>query len=125
MTIRKAKTSDFPAIRELIHKFPEKLLQNHLPPLKSFFVTLNGGKVIACCALEIYSKRLAEIRSLAVAKEHQGNGIASALIACCLEEAKKKRVYEVLSITGALPLFEKSGFRTFNNEKYALLKVLG
>ena len=80
--------------------------------------------MVGCCALEIYSTRLAEIRSLAVAKDHQGMGIATSLIKECLQEAKKKKVYEVLGITGAVSLFEKNGFRTFNKEKYALLKIL-
>lgn len=123
--IRKAKPADFPAIRRLIRAYPEKLLQNHLPPLKCFFVAVDEKKIIGCCALEVYSRRLAEIRSLAVAEDHQGKGIARALIVRCLEEAKKQRVYEVLSITGAVSLFEKSGFSTFNKEKYAMLQILG
>ena len=124
MKIRKATTKDFPAIRKLIRAFPEKLLQHNLPPLKSFFIATDERLIIGCCALEIYSKRLAEIRSLSVAREYQGKGIATALIARCLTEARKRRVYEVISITGAVSLFEKNGFRMFNNEKYALLKIL-
>ena len=83
-----------------------------------------GGEIIACCALEVYSKRLAEIRSLVVDKDFQGRLIGSKLIKRCLKRAKKLRVYEVLSITAAVPLFEKQGFKTFNNEKYALLKMM-
>ena len=124
MHIRKAVVKDFPAIRKLIRTFPEKLLQHNLPPLKSFFVATEGKKIIACCALEIYSKRLAEIRSLSVMREYHGKGIATALITRCLSEAKRKHVYEVLSVTGAVSLFEKNGFSTFNKEKYALLKIL-
>ena len=125
MRIRNAVAKDARAIRTLIKAFPEKLLQDHLPPLKCFFVCENEKKIVACCALEIYSKRLAEIRSLAVAKKYQGKGYASALILHCLKEARKEKVYEVLSVTGAVALFEKNGFSTFNNEKYALLKILG
>ncbi|MBI5470208.1 GNAT family N-acetyltransferase [Candidatus Kaiserbacteria bacterium] len=125
MKTRKASLKDFPAIRALIKAFPDKLLQDHLPPIGSFFVAIEDTQIVGCCALEIYSKRLAEIRTLAVAKEYQGRGIASELVAKCLADAKKKRVYEVLSITGAVALFEKQGFGTFNKEKYALLKILG
>ena len=125
MDIRKASSKDILTIRKLVRAYPQKLLQDHLPPAHSFFVAIEGGRVVGCCALEIYSKRLAEVRTLAVAKEFQGRGIATALIARCLEEARKKKVYEVLSITGAVSLFEKNGFSTFNKEKYALLKVLG
>ena len=125
MTIRKAAAKDSASVRKLIREFPDKLLQHNLPPLNCFFIAIENKKIVACCALEIYSKRLAEIRSLSVSESYQGRGIATALITRCLEEAKKRKVYEVLSVTGAVSLFEKSGFSTFNKEKYALLKVLG
>ena len=125
MQVRQARTEDFPSIKALIALFPEVLVQDHLPKSEEFFVAEEDGKVIGCGALEIYSQRLAEVRSLAVAKEHQGKGIGTALIDRCLEEAEQKRVYEVLTVTSALPLFEKHGFGTFKGEKYALIKVLG
>ena len=100
-------------------------MQEHLPEPEEFTVALEDDHVVGCCALEVYSKRLAEIRSLAVAPEHQGKGIASKLIESCIQEAKEKEIYEVLTITGSSSLFEKQGFGTFNNEKYALLKILG
>ena len=124
MPIRKASSKDSAPIRALIKAFPDKLLQDHLPSIGSFFVAVENKKIIACCALQIYSKRLAEVRTLAVAKEHQGKGIASKLVKKCLAEARKKKVYEVLSITGAVKLFEKQGFGAFKGEKYALLKIL-
>jgi N-acetylglutamate synthase-like GNAT family acetyltransferase len=125
MQIRKATADDFPAIVELIKQFPDKLMQDHLPDPEEFTVAIEDGRVIGCSALEIYSKRLAEIRSLAVSADFQGKGIASKLIESCVSEAKDKGIYEVLSITGSSSLFEKQGFGPFNNEKYALLKILG
>jgi len=125
MQIRKAATEDFPVIQALIKLFPEKLLQEHLPEPEEFTVAVEDGKIVACCALEVYSKRLAEIRSLAVSPEFQGQGIATKLIEVCVQEANDKQIYEVLTITGSSTLFEKQGFGTFNNEKYALLKILG
>ena len=125
MQIRQANAEDFPSIKELIEQYPEVLVQDHLPDAEEFFVAEEQGKLIGCCALEVYSERLAEVRSLAVAKEYQGKGIGTALIERCLEEAESKGVYEVLTITSALPLFGKHGFGTFKGEKYALIKVLG
>ena len=125
MQIRKATAEDFPAVRTLIQMFPQQLLQDHLPEPEEFFVATVDENIVACCALEVYSKRLAEVRSLAVMPEHQGRGIATKLVEACLQEAKEKQIYEVLTITGSSALFEKQGFGTFNNEKYALLKILG
>lgn len=124
MTIRKATEADLPAIREIVSLYPDKLMQSHLPRPEEFFVAEEDGTLVACCALEVYSERLAEVRSLAVRSEHQGKGIGTALIDACLEEAKRRHVYEVITITGALGLFEKYGFGAFKNEKYALIKVL-
>ena len=131
MKIRKATKRDWPHVLNLIREHPKQLMQHHLPRPSEFFIAIvedtatGTTQVVGCCALEIYSKRLAEIRSLAVTEKHQGNGIATILVEKCLALAKKKKVYEVLSVTGALPFFEKRGFNTFNNEKYALLKILG
>jgi len=124
MEIRQATAEDFSAIQNLIAQYPEQLVQDHLPEPGEFFVAIDNN-IVGCCALEVYSQRLAEIRSLAVAKEFQGKGIAIALIGRCLEAAKAKGVYEVLTITSADSLFEKHGFGAFKNEKYALIKVLG
>ncbi len=131
MTIREATPADWQAILTLIRSFPDQLVQDHLPEPHEFFVaeefdpSTGSGQVVGCCALEIYSQRLAEVRSLAVATEHQGKGIATALVDACVARAKEKEVYEVLSITGTPEFFEKKGFGTFHNEKFALIKVLG
>ncbi len=125
MQIRNATVADFSAIKILIAEFPDALMQDHLPQPTDFLVAEADGRIVGCCALEIYSKRLAEVRSLAVTKSHQGAGIASALVEKCIVRAKEESVYEVLTITGALPFFQKQGFGTFNNEKYAMLKILG
>ncbi len=124
MTIRPATPDDSAAIKDLIAQYPEQLVQDHVPQIDEFFVAEEDGEVVGCCALEIYSQRLAEIRSLAVAKEYQGKGIGSALIEQCIAKARARNVQEVLSITSAVLLFEKQGFGTFKNEKYALIKVL-
>ena len=105
MQIRKATLSDKEAVLALIRQYPEVLVQDHLPQIEEFFVAEEGGVVVGCCALEIYSKRLAEVRSLAVSKDHQGKGVGTALIETCLKEAKEKSVHEVLTITTPLLLF--------------------
>lgn len=124
MDLRRASKKDQEAILALIREYPEVLVQDHLPEPEEFFVAEEDGAIVGCCALQIYSQRLAEVRSLAVAKRHQGKDIGTALIERCLQAAKEKGVYEVLTITSAVPLFERQGFGTFKNEKYALIKVL-
>lgn len=123
--IENAKKTDLKYIKKLIGLYPEKLLQTHLPKWNEFFVAKNEeGKIVGCCALEEYSKRLSEIRSLVVRPAFQHKGIAKKLIQSCLKRAKQKKIFELLTITGAVGLFKKYGFETFNKEKYALLKII-
>ena len=67
--IRPAGNEDMAAIRGLIRLFPGHLVQRNLPRAPSFFVAHAGGKLVGCCALQVYSKRLAEVRSLAVREQ--------------------------------------------------------
>jgi N-acetylglutamate synthase-like GNAT family acetyltransferase len=124
MKIRKASKKDQADIRRLIMMYPEKLMQTHLPAANKFFVAVDNGKIVGCAALDIYSRRLAEVRSLSVDKDFQGRGIASDLIRHCLDLAERKKIYEIITITGSLPLFENFGFHAFQGEKYALIKIL-
>ncbi len=124
MKIRQATKADYKNIKTLIGMYPKQVMQSNLPKFEEFFVVLEKTEIIACSALQIYSKRLAEVRSLIVKPEFQGRGIASKLIKECIKKAKSKGIYEVLSITGAVKLFSKQGFKTFGQEKFAMLKVL-
>lgn len=123
ITIRQAVKKDWPKILKLIRLYPKTIMQLQLPKVSEFFVAVADRKVIACCALEVYSRRIAEVRSLVVLPKFRGQGIAQKLIARCLDRAKKRKILEVLSITSAVKLFAKFGFRPFRKEKYALLKM--
>ncbi len=99
-------------------------MQNHLPTWNAFFVAESDSKIVGCCALDIYSKRIAEIRSLAILTDYQGKGIGTKLVKLCLKKAKDQRIFEIITITGKDGLFKKNGFNTFNKEKIALFKIL-
>jgi len=121
---REAKKGDWKNIKLIISLYPETLMQSNLPKWDKFFVAENNKKIVGCCALDIYSRRIAEIRSLAVLLNYQRKGIGTNLIKLCLNKAKKKKILEIITITGKESLFKKFGFNTFNNEKMALLKIL-
>ena len=123
ITIRKARNKDIRAIRTLVGKFP-RFLMKETPNIAAFFVAEEEGHIIGCCALDIYSKRLAEVRSLAVANRHQNRGIATVLVNRCLEEARQRGIQEILAITSREKLFKRLGFGPFHKEKFALFKVL-
>lgn len=85
-----------------------------------FFVYEEDNSVIGCCSLEVYSQKLAEIRSLVVSSEFRRRGIGSALVKRCLYEGKRKKVYQVLSVTDKSNFFGRFGFNTKVNKKQAM-----
>lgn len=91
-----------------------KILKRSLEEIHSaihhFWVLERENRLVACCALEIYNKKLAEVRSLAVEVKEEKQGLATILLRHCLKEAKTKGVYEVLAITDRENLFKRLGF---------------
>ena len=85
-----------------------------------FFIAIEDDKIVGCCALEIYSKKMAEVRSLAVHPAYQRKGWGVNLVKACVQEAKKKRIYEVLAITDKDSFFEKMGFIKCLNGQFPL-----
>jgi len=112
-------------IRGLIRLFPEQLVQRNLPHVASFFVALAGDRIVGCCALQIYSKRMAEVRSLAVHPDFQDRGVASRLVQECIRRAKERGVRELFAVTSQTSFFERQGFATFRREKIAMFYEVG
>ena len=89
--------------------------------LELAFVAMDGERVVGFCAVEIYSRKLAEIQGLAVATSHQRQGIGSRLVELCVELARKENVHELMAITASEGLFQECGFQyALPNHKRAL-----
>ena len=122
--IRPATAEDMPHIRALVRMFPNQLVQRDLPRVASYFVALVKDKVIGCVALQIYSKRLAEVRSLAVHPDFQDHGVASALVEQCRLRATDRGIKEIFAVTRQISFFGRLGFATFRREKTAMFLEL-
>ncbi|MDG1894127.1 MAG: GNAT family N-acetyltransferase [Fuerstiella sp.] len=127
VTVRPATPVDLPALAQLIAEFVKanRLLprtQDELDDLIPFgFVACLGDQLVGFAALEIYSPKLAEVRSLAVVPEMQGNGLGKRLVQECVELAQNRNVLEVMAITSAEDFFQSCGFDfTLPGEKKAL-----
>jgi amino-acid N-acetyltransferase len=118
--IRAARREDMPSIRALVRLFPNQLVQRDLPRVSSFFVAMAKGAVIGCCALQIYSKRIAEVRTLAVHPDFQDHGVASKLVEACRARAKERGIKELFAVTSQIHFFQRLGFATFRREKTAM-----
>lgn len=78
--------------------------------LSTSFIARLDGQIVGCAALEIYSKKLCEIRSLAVAPSARGLGIGKALVAVCVDLAMQRGIYEIMAISVAEDFFKSCGF---------------
>ncbi len=124
--VRKARKSDLNKILRLLKygaasgKVLTRSKSEILQSIKNFFVCVEGKQVIGCVSLDIYSPKLAEIRSLVVDAAYQRKGIGSLLVETCLIEAKTKGIFEVLAITDKDQFFKGLGFRKNLEEKYPM-----
>jgi len=116
MQIRKANSKDVHAIYQLVlsatrrGKILKRSLTDIRKSIRHFWVAEKDEVVCACCAIEIYNRKLAEIRSLTVDPGSEKQMVATRLLVECLKEAKKRRVYEVLAITDRENIFRRHGF---------------
>src|SRR5262245_29021037 len=117
LVIRSAAAADIPAIADLIKPFVDEgsLLERTYDEfedlLPNFFVAVDeDGVIVGCAALEIYSRKLAEIRSLAVASSAQGHGVGRKLVEACVERARERNVLEIMAITASDAFFQTCGF---------------
>lgn len=117
MNVEKARISDVQQMHEMVNKFAEKgeMLPRALSELyeniRDYFVIRDkNNHVIACVALHVSWSDLAEIRTLAVSKAKQEQGLGSMLIKACLDEARELGLKSVFCLTYKPAFFEKNGF---------------
>lgn len=125
--IRPARGADVRALSALIEPFVQqrKLLPRTIDELAlllpNYFVAESAGRIVGCVALEVYSSKLAELRSLVVAPDFQGRGVGKLLVEACVGRARDEKILEVMAITSADEFFHSCGFDfTLPGEKKAL-----
>lgn len=126
--IRSAKHADISKLAEFIIPFVEqkKILPRTSDELNELvetgFVAVDqNDNIVGFASLEIYSRKMAEIRSLVVAEARQGTGIGKKLVAACVQRAKQRNILEVMAITSSDEFFQNCGFDfTLPGEKKAL-----
>jgi len=122
MGLRKAILQDSVGIYSLINAYAKeglllpRSLNSIYENIRDFWVYEEDGQLIGCCALHIVWEDLAEIKSLAVAKNMRGKGIGTRLVQACLMEAKELGVKRVFVLTYSVDFFEKLGFYTIPKE---------
>jgi amino-acid N-acetyltransferase len=122
--LRKAVPEDVKGIKALIDQNLDKLLPRSCAELAEmidmFWVVESDGEIVGCCCLEVYSPKIAELRTLAVRSDQRGHGYGEALVKVAVEEAQRLNIRQVLVVTSTPEFFEKLNFGVALNEKYAL-----
>jgi amino-acid N-acetyltransferase len=122
--LRKATPADIPAVQQLIEANLDKLLPRSDPELQELIDTLwvidRQGEIVGCCCLEVYSPKIAELRSLAVRDDCRGLGYGAMLVEAAVSEAQRRNIRQVLVVTSNRDFFERMNFGLCLNEKYAL-----
>lgn len=122
--VRKARSDDVDAILAVVNTNTDRLLGRDRDEiaqlLDTFWVAEVDGHVVGCCCLEVYSPKIAELRSLAVLPEYRGRGLGAALTDVAVEDAKRRGIPQVLVVTSNREFFERRNFGPCLNEKYAL-----
>ncbi|QRY86829.1 amino-acid N-acetyltransferase [Tsukamurella tyrosinosolvens] len=113
--MRRARTSDVPAIKCLIDVYAGRiLLEKNLVTLyesvQEFWVYEVGGAVVGCGALHVLWSDLGEIRTLAVDPTVKGHGIGHRIVARLLDEARALELHRVFVLTFETAFFGRHGF---------------
>ena len=116
-SIRRARTSDVPAIQKLVEPLVNRriLLGKDLvvfyEAVQEFRVAeTHDGRLIGCGALHVMWQDLAEIRTLAADRTRRGTGVGHALLDALLDRARQIGLRRVFCLTFEVAFFESHGF---------------
>ena len=126
--IRRACVSDVEQLLILINECdasevmlprgPKYLFEN----IRDFVVvegqtTATERRIVACGSLHVLWKDVAEIRSLSIDPEYQGQGLGSKIVHQLIEDARQIGISKVCTFTMAEGFFEKLGFSLKEKEE--------
>ncbi|WP_274561176.1 amino-acid N-acetyltransferase [Streptomyces spiramyceticus] len=118
ITVRRARTSDVPTIRNLVDTYAQKriLLDKAnvtlYEDIQEFWVAERDedAAVVGCGALHVMWEDLAEVRTLAVDPAFKGAGVGHQVLGQLLQTARWLGVRRVFCLTFEVEFFIKHGF---------------
>lgn len=131
--IRNAEREDYPQVKALIKAGVEegtlqprkkKEIKESIKQGRTVVAEL-GEQIVGTASVEVYNRRLAEIRSLVVAPTARGNGIATDLIDGILEKPLSVLPSAtVIAITQTPEAFSRAGFDTTQRKRHVVFKSI-
>ncbi|MFC6064654.1 MULTISPECIES: amino-acid N-acetyltransferase [Streptomyces] len=118
VTVRRARTSDVPAVRRLIDSYSrdgillDKATVTLYEDIQEFWVAERDedAEVVGCGALHVMWEDLAEVRTLAVAPQLKGAGVGHLVLDKLLRTASWLGVRRIFCLTFEVDFFAKHGF---------------
>jgi amino-acid N-acetyltransferase len=118
ITVRRARTSDVPAVRSLLDEYVrarillDKATVTLYEDIQEFWVAErdDNGEVVGCGALHVMWEDLAEVRTLAVKLGLRGAGVGHQLLEKLLHTARWLGFRRVFCLTFEVDFFGKHGF---------------
>lgn len=122
--VRKAVIADALAIFELVNSYAaqgqmlpkskNQVYQN----IRDFVVLVDEDEqLLGCGALHVLWEDLAEVRSLAVREERQGNGLGRLILSALLDDARQLGLPIVFALTYQEEFFVSMGFRVIDKDE--------
>ncbi|MGE2836675.1 amino-acid N-acetyltransferase [Mycobacterium sp. SMC-4] len=113
--VRRARTSDVPAIKALVDIYAGKiLLEKNLVTLyesvQEFWVAEDAGEVIGCGALHVLWSDLGEVRTVAVHPKVRGRGVGHRIVRQLLAVATELHLQRIFVLTFEVEFFSRHGF---------------
>ncbi|UVO11436.1 amino-acid N-acetyltransferase [Mycobacterium sp. SVM_VP21] len=114
--VRRARTSDVPAIKQLVDVYAGKiLLEKNLVTLyeavQEFWVAEDADQqVVGCGALHVLWSDLGEVRTIAVDPSLTGRGIGHAIVDRLLQVARELQLQRLFVLTFETEFFARHGF---------------
>lgn len=116
VVVRRARTSDIPAVKELVDCYAgrillEKPLVTLYEAVQEFWVAERAGVVVGCGALHVLWSDLGEVRTVAVHPALSGQGIGHTLVERLIEVAAELELVRVFVLTFEVDFFARHGFQ--------------
>jgi amino-acid N-acetyltransferase len=125
LIVRPARIADMLQVEPLINGFAAQNLMLPRTPeqlvrlFREFVVAVDdGGRVLGCGGLRIFSPELAEIISLAVDPAAHGLGLGGRIVDRLVEDAETLGIATVFALTLREGFFHRAGFRTVSKEMF-------
>jgi amino-acid N-acetyltransferase len=116
VAVRRARTADVVAIRSLVdHYAPDRRLLSKATvtlyeDVQEFVVAETAGEVVACAALHVMWRDLAEVRTVAVRPDFAGRGVGTMLVQRLIERGRDLGITRIFCLTFEVDFFERFGF---------------